>query len=358
MVKKWLSLIVFLLAFSGLNVPVSFAHTGDSQAYSDISERDDVLQYILRVDMAELRIAVTPNDPEIGTNTPEVINQFVKNSKPEVETYLLSNIKLHGDGIPLEGKLTRLQAIEVNNRPFAEVILEYSQNHKPEYLALTYDMIFDDVDQWHTNFVTINHNGKNQNSVITYESREIQLGQVSFIRAIKQFFLLGVEHLITGYDHILFLLGLLIGARSIKQILKVVTAFTAAHTVTLILASMHIIMLPERFVESLIALSIIYVAINNVFNRNMKHNIWLAFGFGLIHGFGFAGSLSEMRMDGGHFMSSLLTFNLGIEMGQILFVLAIYPVIHYIRRVKWSIPAISASISLFGAVWFIQRAFF
>ncbi|WP_235846512.1 HupE/UreJ family protein [Neobacillus drentensis] len=145
--------------------------------------------------------------------------------------------------------------------------------------------------------------------------------------------------------------------KDIIQILKVVTAFTAAHTVALILASMHIPMQPERFFESLIALSIIYVAINSVLNRNMKHNLWLAFGFGLIHGLCFSGSLAEMRMDGGHFVSSLLTFNLGIEAGQILLELAIFPVLHFIRKVKWSFPAISASISIFGAISFVESAF-
>ncbi|MED3561460.1 HupE/UreJ family protein [Bacillus xiapuensis] len=358
MVKKWVMLIVVLFAIFGFTVPVTFAHANDSEAYSDISEKDGTIQYVLRMNMDQLRIVITPNDPNISNHAKKVINRFLRDSKTDVESYLLSNIKLHADGLPLEGTLTRLQATEVNKKLYAEAILEYPIKQKPEQFILSYNLFFDDLDQWHTNYVTLDLDGKKQNPVLTNDSREIQLGKLSFIHTVKQFLLLGMEHLITGYDHILFLVALLIGATSIKQILKVITAFTAAHTVTLVLATMHIVTLPGRFVESAIALSIAYVALTNLLKQNTKHNAWLAFGFGLIHGFGFADILSEMKMDGGQFASSLLTFNIGIEIGQVLIVLFIYPVIQYIRRIKWSLPAISTTITLFGVVWYIERAFF
>jgi hydrogenase/urease accessory protein HupE len=357
MVKKWVMLIVALFALFGFTVPVTFAHADDSEAYSDISEKNGTITYVLRMNMDQLRIVITPNDPEISNRSPEVINRFLQDSKTDVESYLLSNIKLYADGLPLDGTLTRLQATKVKNTPYAEAELEYPIKQKPEQFILSYNLFFDDLDQWHTNYVWLDFNGKKQTPVFTYDSREISLGELSYFHTIKQFLGLGIEHLITGYDHILFLTALLIGATSIKQILKVVTAFTAAHTVTLILAGLHIVTLPERFVESAIALSIAYVALNNLLKRNTKHNVWLAFGFGLIHGFGFADILSEMKMDSGQFASSLLTFNFGIEIAQVLIVLFIYPVIQYIRRIKWTIPAISTTITLFGLVWYIERAF-
>ncbi|MGE8205469.1 HupE/UreJ family protein [Heyndrickxia sp. NPDC080065] len=358
MVKKWVMLIVALFAIFGFIAPVTYAHSMDSEAYSDISEKDGVIKYVLRINMDQLRIIITPTDPEISNHAPDVINQFLRNSKTEVGSYLLSKIKLHVDGLPLEGNLTSLQATEVNNKLYAKAVLEYPVKQEPEQFILSYNPFFDDLDQWHTNYVTLDLGGKKQNPVLTYDSREVQLGELSFAHTVKQFLWLGMEHLFTGYDHILFIIALLIGATSIKQILKVVTAFTAAHTTTLILTSLHIVTLPGRFVESAIALSIAYVAINNLLKLNTKHNTWLAFGFGLIHGFGFADILSEMRMDGVQFASSLLTFNLGIEIGQVIIVLFMYPVIQLLRRIKWPIPAISAAITLFGMVWYIERAFF
>ena len=357
MIKKWVMLIVAIFAIIGFTVPVAFAHTTDSEAYSNITEKNGTITYVLRMNMDQLRIVITPNDPEISNYSPEVINRFLQDSKTDVESYLLSNIKLHADGLPLDGTLIQLQATEVNKTPYVEAVLEYPIKQKPEQFILSYNLFFDDLDQWHTNYVTIDLNGQKQNPVFTYDSREIHLGELSYFHTIKQFLWLGMEHLITGYDHILFLTALLIGATSIKMILKLVTAFTAAHTVTLILAGLHIVTLPGRFVESAIALSIVYVAVNNLLKLNTEHNVWLAFGFGLIHGFGFADILSEMRMDRGQFASSLLTFNLGIEIAQVFIVLLIYPVIQYIRRIKWTISAISTTITLFGVVWYIERAF-
>lgn len=178
----------------------------------------------------------------------------------------------------------------------------------------------------------------------------------------KQFLLLGLEHIFTGYDHILFVISLLFGAKSIRNIFSLVTAFTIAHSITLALATLDIVQLPSRLVESAIALSIIYVALINIFNPNSKHQSWLAFVFGLIHGFGFAGILSEMRLDGSHLATSLLSFNIGIEIGQLIIVSVVFPILLWLKKltfkpIKWVIPGFSVAILAFGLVWFIERAF-
>ncbi|UVI29210.1 HupE/UreJ family protein [Paenibacillus spongiae] len=147
---------------------------------------------------------------------------------------------------------------------------------------------------------------------------------------------------------------------TIRHILSLVTAFTIAHSVTLALATLEIIQLPGKLVESAIALSIIYVALKNIFQPDTKHRPWIAFAFGLIHGFGFAGILSELNLGGGHLATSLLFFNLGIELGQILIVSLCFPIILLIKKrlaLKWVLPSVSTAVLLFGFVWFIQRAF-
>ncbi|WP_246079488.1 HupE/UreJ family protein [Paenibacillus piri] len=152
----------------------------------------------------------------------------------------------------------------------------------------------------------------------------MKIGETSFLMKAKQFLLLGLEHIFTGYDHILFVISLLFGSRTVRHILSLVTAFTIAHSLTLVLATFEIISLPSKLVESAIALSIIYVALQNIFNQDSKHHPLIAFGFGLIHGFGFAGILTEMRLDGAHLATSLLFFNVGIELGQIIIVSLVF----------------------------------
>jgi hydrogenase/urease accessory protein HupE len=210
-------------------------------------------------------------------------------------------------------------------------------------------MFLDDSDPSHANFASVNIDGEQQEKILTFESRELEIGQVSFVQNATQFLMLGLEHIFTGYDHILFVISLLFGAKTIRHIVSLVTAFTIAHSITLVLATLQVIQLPSLLVESAIALSIVYVALMNIFNKDSKQPPWIAFGFGLIHGFGFAGILSEMRLGTSHIATSLLSFNIGIEIGQLLIVSIAFPIILYIKKleikpVKWLIPGSSIGI--------------
>jgi hydrogenase/urease accessory protein HupE len=358
MIKKWIIFLIFMTLFA-LQVPAAQAHSGSSEAFSSITVDTDGIRYTLRVDLGELVQAAVSDGSGTSLASLEAMDTYLREHQTQVENYVFSQMKLYADGVPLDGHMVQLRATDSGNRPFAEAEITYPAKQAPELLSLSYNLIFDDVDQGHANYAVLSLNGHREEFIMTYEFREVKLGEMSLLRAAKQFLLHGMEHLFTGYDHMLFLLGLMLGARSIKQILAVVTAFTAAHSVTLILAGLHIVSLPAKFVEPVIAFSIIYVALNNLFYRKFNHNIWLAFGFGLVHGFGFAGTLSELRLDSGQLVSSLLFFNVGIEFGQVLLVLLLFPLIQYLRNVKfkWPVPAISVTISLFGLIWFIQRLF-
>lgn len=279
-----------------------------------------------------------------------------------VEQYINSHIKLYADSQLIEGSLEKSDIEMINEKPFAVINLTYTIEHKPEKLVMEYNMFMDDSDPSHANFATIKMDGKQQEKILTFESRELEIGELSLLKNVKQFVVLGLEHIFTGYDHILFIISLLFGAKTFRHILSLVTAFTIAHSITLALATFDIVQLPSRFVESAIALSIVYVALMNIFNKDSKHQPWLAFAFGLIHGFGFAGILSEMRLDTNHMATSLLSFNIGIEIGQLTIVSLVYPLILWIKKltvkpIKWVIPGTSAAILAFGLVWFIQRAF-
>jgi hydrogenase/urease accessory protein HupE len=180
--------------------------------------------------------------------------------------------------------------------------------------------------------------------------------------SIRGFVLLGVEHILAGYDHLLFLFALLIVARNFMASLKVITCFTVAHSITLVLATFDVVQLPARIVEPLIAASIVYVSIENLVRRGEpRGRLALTFGFGLVHGLGFATVLRELGLgsSGSGIAFPLLSFNLGVELGQILVAAILLPLIWKLRQhpsaANRLAPACSLLITAVGTYWLIQR---
>lgn len=187
----------------------------------------------------------------------------------------------------------------------------------------------------------------------------------SFLDNALDFIKLGVEHILSGPDHILFVLTLVLVFTSLFEVLKLVTSFTLAHSITLILAGTGLLVLTPSVVEPLIALSIGVMAIYSVFfvkdantvNKWSKASI--VFFFGLFHGLGFAGLLKEIAIPQNKFISSLFAFNVGIEIGQLVIISITLPFIFYFRNRTWyplAIKIIAVTISLIALIWFIQRS--
>ena len=177
---------------------------------------------------------------------------------------------------------------------------------------------------------------------------------------------LGVEHILLGYDHLLFVLGLVLLTANLRQLIKAITAFTAAHSITLAAASLGVVHVPSRPVEAAIALSIAFVALEVIRAREGRAGLaakapWMvAFAFGLLHGFGFAGALSEIGMPEGHIPVALLFFNLGVETGQLLFVAAVIalaaPVrLRWVPVPRWAPLVPPYAIGSIATFWMIQR---
>ena len=177
-------------------------------------------------------------------------------------------------------------------------------------------------------------------------------------KRLAQFFRLGVRHIFLGYDHLCFLLALVLASR-FRELVKIVTSFTVAHSVTLILAALDVVRLPVRLVESGIAATIVYVAVQNLRGAPTERRWLLTFFFGLIHGFGFANVLGEMNLPTTGFVRCLLSFNLGVEAGQLAFVAAAIPCIAWLRKSKHErriVVALCIALALFGTAWFVDRA--
>jgi hypothetical protein len=202
-------------------------------------------------------------------------------------------------------------------------------------------------------------------------------GMHSAWRGFAQYLYTGVEHIFGGYDHILFLLSLLLPAVLIRrsgswdpqhslraaliEVSKVVTAFTVAHSITLGLAVFDVVRLPARWSESAIALSVIIAALNNVFPLIHSRRWAVAFGFGLIHGFGFANVLKDLALPAQELSLALVGFNFGVELGQLLIVAAFLPLAFVFRATffyrRTLLAGGSCAIALIAGLWLVERAF-
>ncbi|MCC6850425.1 MAG: HupE/UreJ family protein [Deltaproteobacteria bacterium] len=212
------------------------------------------------------------------------------------------------------------------------------------------------------NLATIRAGGALAEHVFTTTDHEVVLdaARVGVWPAFRRFFVLGVEHIATGYDHLLFLVALLLVGGGLRSLVAVVTAFTVAHSVTLSLAVLDVVALPARLVESAIALSIAWVALENLLLDRPRGRWRITFAFGLMHGFGFASILRELHLPREGLIASLLAFNLGVEAGQLAVVLVTFPAISAIERSahrRTLVAVASGAILVMALWWFGERAF-
>jgi hypothetical protein len=179
------------------------------------------------------------------------------------------------------------------------------------------------------------------------------------------FLKLGIKHILTGYDHLLFLCGLLVACRKVGPMLAVITCFTIAHSLTLALSALNLVQISPRITEPLIAVTIVFVGVENFRGRSdMKTRCGLALGFGLIHGFGFATALRETGLGGtGMALAKpLFAFNLGVECGQLAVAAVFLPLLFALRKNVWfekhGTQIISAVVVVLGGFWLVQRVLF
>ncbi|WFU18665.1 HupE/UreJ family protein [Bradyrhizobium sp. CB3481] len=173
------------------------------------------------------------------------------------------------------------------------------------------------------------------------------------------FIKVGVEHIITGYDHLLFLVALLATAQGIWSVVRIVTAFTLAHSVTLSIATLNILTIPGYIIEPLIAASIVWVALENLLVSEPDRRRWIwSFVFGLVHGFGFASALGELGLKGSAIVRALVGFNVGVEIGQLIFVAVFLPALAMLKRGRGAslTPRItSIAVAIAGTYWLGER---
>ena len=236
----------------------------------------------------------------------------------------------------------------------------------PREVALTFTF-FPQLGAQHTVLGVFEHAGRTQEVTFTeaepdylFDASYAPTSQTETTRAaLIRFLRLGVGHIFLGYDHICFLLALIVVSR-FTELIKIITSFTVAHSITLILAALKIVTIPPRLIECGIALTIVYVAAENLWRKRITHRWRVTFFFGLIHGFGFANVLAELGLPRDATVRCLLSFNVGVELGQLAIVLAVLPLVLLLNKWRYAPQvkaAVSGGVGLFGLGWFAERAF-
>jgi hypothetical protein len=294
-----------------------------------------------------------------------------------IATYALSRLRIGNDdtACPLQAGAQLVDSLTDG----AYTVLGFSIGcAQPQSLRVDYSLFFD-IDPQHRGLFRLDVNGASQTTVFGPESSQqrFDLAATSLLHQFATYVHEGVWHIWIGYDHILFLVTLLLPAVLRREegrwtavprfrdgflhVLGIVTAFTLAHSCTLSLAALGVIGLPSRLVESVIAASIIIAALNN-FYPVVTRRLWLvALAFGLAHGFGFASVLADLGLPRDARLISLVAFNVGVELGQLAVVAAALPLVYSLCRWRHYPRAVlqggSLAIVSIASLWFIQRAF-
>jgi len=364
--------IVALLACVLLSAP-AFAHKA-SDAYLTI-ERDG------RSLRGQWDIALRDLDNALGLDANadgDITWGEVRSRQADIGAYAISRLQVSSGGERCSLSPTAYLIDTHTDGAYAVMTFTGACPQPGPTLALDY-RLFEGLDPQHRGLLNFVENGQSRSVVFGADTPHRIVGGDSSgpVRQFATYLNEGVWHIWTGFDHILFLLSLLLPAVLVRHhdrwqagasfrasfidVAKVVTAFTLAHSITLSLAALSIVVLPSRLVESGIALSVVLASLNNVFPV-VANGRWIAaFGFGLLHGFGFAGALHDLGLPAGSLALSLAGFNLGVEAGQLAIVMLFLPLAFALRS-TWAYRRMvfaggSVAIATLASVWLVERAF-
>jgi HupE / UreJ protein len=330
-------------------------------------------------DLAVADIQIRERDIDINLTIPTgLINQFdddknhqlsdpeITTHQPDLQEFLNGKIRLTAAGqksetLILKSTIAKKLPTNLIATPdtHSSLLLQYHWAEPITQLQMHYDLFIPGVNTARC-LAQVFRDGQIDNLVFTPDSKNAALIDAPIGQQISSFIKLGIEHIWTGYDHILFLISLLMLGGKLSYLLKVVTAFSLSHSVTLFLAALNIISVPSRWVEIAIALSIGYIASENLWRQQPKARWQLAFGFGLIHGLGFSSALQELDLPRTNLVTSLASFSVGIELCQFAIVLAVYCALTYLHKFPWDLTMrrlISAGVIVMSAIWLWERAF-
>ena len=370
------ALIRILFAIAGVaNAGGAWAHKpSDSYLILGTAPGDSVIHAQWDIALRDLEMAV-----QLDANHDGAITWGeVRTRQADLFAYAFAHLALRSDGatcLPAPGELL---IDDHSDGAYAVLRFDAQCAAAPLAIEVSYSLLFD-LDPTHRGLLRLDSDAGSRSAVLAPEqpTQTFTLAETSRLSTFTQFVRDGIHHIWIGYDHMLFLISLLLPSvlnrregrwipvgtlrSAVFSVLAVVTAFTLAHSITLTLAALGIVGLPSRLVESGIALSVVLAALNNIWPQ-VTRRVWLlAFGFGLVHGFGFASVLADLGLPRGALALSLAGFNIGVEIGQLSVVLLVVPLIFLLRSRRFYRPAIlvggSSVIALIAGVWLFGRVF-
>jgi len=374
-VLHWLFLLWLVLP------SVLLAHaTGESYVF--VTVLNDGIEGRIEFNEQDVRDSFGLDVSDIDV-TPEIVGKL----RTAIEPYVLENFAIYVDGVSLSLEFGELEiADKLGENRFVQWHFDAPWiDGVPDRIELSQTFFFERNPR-HRSLLLVEYNakidrdyGEEYTALIfspNLSRQELDLTDISGTRRTREFVWQGTYHILIGYDHILFLFTLLLPAvlarrgaewqsvpklsRAMLNVLTIVTMFTIAHSITLTLAALNVITMPSRWVESVIALSVLMVALNNL--RPVVRQTWIIiFLFGLFHGLGFATVMGHLTFRMVDLVRVMLAFNIGVELGQVAIVLVIFPILFLLRRQSWYVPVIlnggSVIIAVIALVWFVQRAF-
>ena len=364
---------LFVLLVGILTATNAYAHK-PSDSYLRINSQTEQLTIEWDIALKDLELVIGLDQDQNN----QIDWNELKKRQAEIAAYALARLSIATRGEPLGLNLVDLLYTKHSDGGYAVLALKADQATGSAPITIEYGLLFD-VDPTHRGLVLYSVGSATTTHILTPSSPMLTMapGQTniwsSFISYVRE----GVWHIWIGFDHILFLISLLLPATyrcyakgwhpvesfqpTLRSALHIVTVFTIAHSITLWLAVMQYATPPSRFIEATIAISIIATALNNLRPTLPMHGWAIAFAFGLVHGFGFANVLLDLGTSQASLAISLLGFNVGVELGQLAIVCAFVPIAYTFRKAWLYQRAVfrggSILIALVAAIWAVERVF-
>ncbi|MFN3485157.1 MAG: HupE/UreJ family protein [Planctomycetota bacterium] len=301
----------------------------------------------------------------------DLSEEHLREREPEIVRYLKSCIALEIDGVPVEPEAGELSPVYepflATGEPYIARVRQEFIFHAPGGIRRVKASLafFATATRSHRALVSVRWNDRARDYVRVGPA-ELEF---TYLRLDPPFWLVaadfvgwGMKHIFIGYDHIAFLLALLLAARRAGEMIKIVTSFTVAHSLTLLLAAFEVVRVPPKVTEALIAASVAYVAAENFFLREARHRWVLTFAFGLVHGLGFSSVLRDHLEDASGILLPVVAFNVGVELGQVAILLAAFPLLRWARgreerRHRNLLVAGSSAVLALGLAFLVERIF-
>lgn len=351
--------------------------------YVFIAVHETVIKGHVEIHFDDLKQKLNIDAQELA---PAAALALINQTAPTVHDYIRQHLSIGANGQTFDLEFTHQGVLEVLGN-FAQYYFTCPIDAVPDLLNVKHEMLYEN-DRFHRGLLVVSFNAKTgteydqEHAALVFSKtstqQQLDLRQnISGLLRPGQFIWQGVLHIWVGIDHILFLVVLLLPvvlrreegqwipldsfSKAVWNVVKIVTLFTVAHSITLSLAAIDVIQLPTRLVESVIAASIILVAVNNIVPTFKESSALIIFAFGLFHGMGFASVMGELPFRVMHLVKVILYFNLGVEIGQLVIVVAAFAILFGLRTASQYRPVCliggSATAALVAAVWFVQRAF-